>query len=113
MIDIKLVRDEPDRVRASQTARGEDPGVVDAILAADERRRSTLSEFEALRAQQKVVSRSVGAAMGAFSKAKKAAAADADQLEKAAHQARAQAGELSEQVKSLEAGGLGLPSKKG
>ncbi|MEP7331886.1 MAG: serine--tRNA ligase [Terracoccus sp.] len=103
MIDIKLVRDEPDRVRASQTARGEDPGVVDAILTADERRRSTLSEFEALRAQQKVVSRSVGAAMGAFSKAKKADAADADQLEKAAHQARAQAGELSEQVKSLEA----------
>ncbi|MDN5779943.1 MAG: serine--tRNA ligase [Humibacillus sp.] len=103
MIDIKLVRDEPDRVRASQTARGEDPEVVDAILAADERRRGALSEFESLRAEQKVVSRSVGAAMGAFQKAKKAGAADADHLEKAAHHARAQAGELSEQVKSLEA----------
>ena len=103
MIDIKLVRDEPDRVRASQTARGEDPGVVDAILAADERRRSSLSDFESLRAEQKVVSRSVGAAMGAFAKAKKAGADDADRLEQVAHRARTQAGELSEQVKSLEA----------
>src|SRR6478609_7066119 len=48
VIDIKLVRDEPDRVRASQQARGEDPGIVDAILAADERRRSSLGEFEKL-----------------------------------------------------------------
>ena len=72
MIDIKLVRDEPDRVRASQQARGEDPGIVDAILAADERRRSSLGEFEKLRAEQKTVSKSVGAAMGAFQKAKKA-----------------------------------------
>ena len=63
MIDIKLVRDEPDRVRASQQARGEDPGIVDAILAADERRRSSLGDFEALRAEQKTVSRSVQRAM--------------------------------------------------
>src|SRR6478672_10033029 len=60
VIDIKLVRDEPDRVRASQQARGEDPGIVDAILAADERRRSSLGDFEALRAEQKTVSKSVG-----------------------------------------------------
>ncbi|TQM64877.1 serine--tRNA ligase [Humibacillus xanthopallidus] len=102
MIDIKLVRDEPDRVRASQQARGEDPGIVDAILAADERRRSSLGDFEALRAEQKTVSKSVGAAMGAFQKAKKAGAPDADHLEKVAHEARAHASTLSEQVKSLE-----------
>ncbi len=103
MIDIKLVRDEPDRVRASQTARGEDPGIVDAILAADERRRSSLGDFEALRAEQKTVSKAVGAAMGAFQKAKKAGAPDADHLEKVAHEARTRAATLSEQVKSLEA----------
>ncbi|KRC88709.1 serine--tRNA ligase [Terrabacter sp. Root85] len=102
MIDIKLVRDEPDRVRASQQARGEDPGIVDAILAADERRRSSLGDFEKLRAEQKTVSKSVGAAMGAFQKAKKSGADDADHLEKVAHEARARAGTLSEQVKSLE-----------
>ncbi|CAN7566023.1 serine--tRNA ligase [Terrabacter sp. LjRoot27] len=102
MIDIKLVRDEPDRVRASQQARGEDPGIVDAILAADERRRSSLGEYEALRAEQKTVSKSVGAAMGAFQKAKKSGADDAAHLEKVAHEARTHAAKLSEQVKALE-----------
>ncbi len=102
MIDIKLLRDEPDRVRASQLARGEDPEIVDAILAADERRRSSLGEFESLRAQQKAVSKEVGAAIGAFQKAKKAGAADASHLEASAHAARTKAARLSEQVKGLE-----------
>jgi seryl-tRNA synthetase len=102
VIDIKLVRDEPDRVRASQQARGEDPGIVDSILAADERRRSSLGEFESLRAEQKGVSKDVGVAMGAFQKASKAGAADAADLERAAHAARARAARLSEEVKALE-----------
>ena len=102
MIDIKLVRDEPDRVRASQQARGEDPEVVDAILAADERRRSSLAEFERLRAEQKSVSKDVGALMGRFQRAKKAGEADAVALEAAAHHARTKAAQLSERVKALE-----------
>ncbi len=64
MIDIKLVRETPDVVRASQKARGEDPGVVDAVLAADEARRSSLREFEALRAEQKSFGKRVAAAAG-------------------------------------------------
>ena len=64
MIDIRLVRDDPDTVRDSQRARGEDPGLVDAILAADERRRSALAHFERLRAQQKAVGKQVAAASG-------------------------------------------------
>jgi seryl-tRNA synthetase len=102
VIDIKLLRDDPDRVRASQLARGEDPGIVDAILAADERRRSSLGEFESLRAEQKAVSKDVGAAMAAFQKARKAGAADADHLEEVAHTARTRAARLSEEVKALE-----------
>ncbi|MGN6754598.1 MAG: serine--tRNA ligase [Intrasporangium sp.] len=103
MIDIKLLRDDPERVRASQLARGEDPGIVDAILAADERRRSSLGEYEALRAEQKSVSKDVGAAMGALQKAKKAGAPDVADLEAAATAARERASELSDLVKSLEA----------
>jgi seryl-tRNA synthetase len=102
VIDIKLLRDDPERVRASQQARGEDPGIVDAILAADERRRSSLGEFESARAEQKTVSKDVGAAMGAFQKAKKAGAADVAELERKAEDARAYAAELSERVKGLE-----------
>ena len=64
MIDIKLLREDPDRVRASQRARGEDEGVVDEILAADERRRSSLTEFERLRAEQKSMGKQVAQAQG-------------------------------------------------
>lgn len=86
MIDIKLVREQPDTVRASQTARGEDAGLVDAVLAADERRRSALGEFEAARAQQKSIGKLVAAAKGE---------------EKAA--LLAQVKELAERVKALDA----------
>ncbi|WP_295697451.1 serine--tRNA ligase [Lapillicoccus sp.] len=64
MIDIKELRDHPEVFRASQKARGEDDGVVDAILEADLRRRSSLTEFEQLRASQKSLSKDVSTATG-------------------------------------------------
>ncbi|MGH3675046.1 MAG: serine--tRNA ligase [Mycobacterium sp.] len=62
MIDLKLLREHPDVVRASQTARGEDPGLVDALLDADAARRAAVSTADNLRAEQKAVSKKVGAA---------------------------------------------------
>ncbi|MEU3069898.1 serine--tRNA ligase [Streptomyces sp. NPDC006906] len=53
MIDLRLLREDPDRVRASQRARGEDVGLVDALLSADELRRSSGVRFDELRAEQK------------------------------------------------------------
>ncbi|MFJ9826977.1 serine--tRNA ligase [Streptomyces sp. NPDC101160] len=53
MIDLRLLREDPDRVRASQRARGEDVGLVDALLSADERRRSSGVRFDELRSEQK------------------------------------------------------------
>jgi len=64
VIDIKLLRDQPDAVRASQRARGEDEGIVDEILKADELRRSSIAKFEALRAEQKAFGKKVAAAKG-------------------------------------------------
>ena len=64
MIDPKLLREDPERVRASQRARGEDPSLVDAALAADERHRSSLAEFERLRAEQKSFGKRVARAGG-------------------------------------------------
>jgi len=64
VIDIKLLRDQPDVVRASQRARGEDEAIVDAILTADEARRSSIAEFEALRSRQKSFGKQVAAAKG-------------------------------------------------
>jgi len=64
MIDIKFIRENPDAVRASQKGRGEDTSIVDQLLAIDETRRTAITEFETLRAEQNVLSKSVGAAKG-------------------------------------------------
>jgi hypothetical protein len=49
VIDLKLLRDDPDLVRASQRARGESTAKVDTLLAADASRREAIARFEALR----------------------------------------------------------------
>ena len=64
MIDIKVLRESPDLVRASQSARGEDVTLVDRVIAADEIRRSAIVEFEALKAEQNTLSKSVGSVKG-------------------------------------------------
>ena len=64
MIDLKQLRESPDLFRSSQKVRGEDAGVIDQLLAADEERRNAISEFETLRAKQNTLSKSVGAAKG-------------------------------------------------
>lgn len=90
MIDINFLRENPDAVRVSQKGRGEDVTLVDRVLAIDEIRRAALSEFETLRAEQNVLSKSVGAAKGgekaallenAKSLADKVKAADAKRTE--------------------------------
>lgn len=62
MIDLKLVREDPDAVRRSQLSRGEDPALVDALIAADVARRSTIAAADTLRADQKAASKKVGSA---------------------------------------------------
>lgn len=64
MIDIKFLRDNPEAVRVSQRGRGESVELVDQVLAADDARRNAISEFESLRAEQNIFSKSVGAAKG-------------------------------------------------
>ncbi|MFJ7238077.1 serine--tRNA ligase [Streptomyces olivaceus] len=64
MIDLRLLREDPDRVRASQRARGEDVALVDSLLSADERRRSSGVRFDELRAEQKGLGKLIGRAAG-------------------------------------------------
>ena len=59
MIDPKLLRTDPDRIRRSLEARGQSAGVVDELIAADERRRQLIASSEAMRAEQKELSRQV------------------------------------------------------
>ena len=69
MIDPVLLRENPDVIRASQVARGSDPGLVDVALQADAERRAALATFEELRAEQNVFSKKVGQAQGDEKKA--------------------------------------------
>jgi seryl-tRNA synthetase len=86
VIDLKLLRDNPDAVRESQKKRGEDPTLVDTLLAADTARRNAISSADSLRADQKAASKKVGKA-------------SADDRPKLLQQAK----DLAEQVKSAEA----------
>ena len=62
MIDLRQMKEDPEPMRASQVARGNDPATVDAALEADARRRDALQAFEAARAEQKAFSATIGKA---------------------------------------------------
>jgi seryl-tRNA synthetase len=59
VIDLRLVRENPDLVRASQRARGADESLVDALLKADAERREAVTRADSLRAEQKTASQAV------------------------------------------------------
>ncbi len=86
MIDPRILREEPDRVRAAQAKRGLSDDVVDRALAADSSRRETIGVFETKRAEQKQLGKQIPQAQGE---------------EKAALLARTK--ELAAQVKQAEA----------
>ena len=64
MIDPRLLRDDPDRVRAGLAKRGLPGDAVDAALEADGRRRAAIVEFEAKRSEQKQLGKQVAQAQG-------------------------------------------------
>ncbi|MBU3642729.1 MAG: serine--tRNA ligase [Candidatus Nanopelagicaceae bacterium] len=64
MIDIKLIRENPELVKSSQRGRGEDESIVDRLIEIDSKRRDAISAFETVRAEQNLLSKSVGAAKG-------------------------------------------------
>jgi seryl-tRNA synthetase len=64
MIDPRLLREEPDRVRAAQAKRGLSDEVVDRAVSADETRRGAIAEFERLRGEQKQLGKLVPQAKG-------------------------------------------------
>ena len=64
MIDPRILRDDPDRVRAAQGKRGLSADIVDVALAADGARRAAIVEFEAKRGEQKSLGKQVAQAKG-------------------------------------------------
>ncbi|GIJ50069.1 serine--tRNA ligase [Virgisporangium aliadipatigenens] len=64
MIDLRLLREDPDLVRASQRTRGASESAVDTLLSADATRRESVAAFEALRAEQKQLGKQMPKASG-------------------------------------------------
>jgi seryl-tRNA synthetase len=101
VIDLRLLRKDPDLIRASQRLRGESTELVDVLLRADEERRAATQRFETVRAEQKSIGKDVAKASGdervallartkdlaVQVKAAEAAAGEAEQALKRAHMA--------------------------
>ena len=62
MIDPVLLRENPELVKRSQESRGESSAFVDDALIADSARRTAISEFETLRAEQNAFGKQVARA---------------------------------------------------
>jgi seryl-tRNA synthetase len=78
VLDIKLIREKADFVRARLATRGAgDEAKIDDILKLDEQRRKALAEVETLKATRNRVSKEIGALMGQ----KKLAEAEAKKAE--------------------------------
>ena len=60
MLDIKLIRERPDEVKQALATVGTAPEMVDAVLAADARRRQLITEAEQMRATRAATSKTVG-----------------------------------------------------
>ncbi|MCW2831183.1 MAG: serine--tRNA ligase, partial [Aeromicrobium sp.] len=86
MIDPRILREDPDAVRAAQVRRGESTDVVDELIGADEKRRSSIVTYEAVRGEQKQLGKMIPQAQG-------------DEKQ----QLLARTKELSQQVKDAEA----------
>jgi seryl-tRNA synthetase len=95
VIDLRALREDPDRLRASQRARGEDDAVVDILLELEERRRGALTSFEQLRAEQKSIGKSVSTASG---EERRHLLDRAKELAQQVRQAESQAGRLEEEL---------------
>jgi seryl-tRNA synthetase len=60
MLDIRLIREQPDAVKAGIIRRGDDPQIIDTILELDLHRRELLQEVEQLKATRNTVSKEIG-----------------------------------------------------
>jgi seryl-tRNA synthetase len=98
VIDLKMLREDPEAMKASQIARGEDPGLVDQVIEADAAHRAALAGFEALRAEQKAFGQTVARAKGAE---KQALVAQAKSLAGSVKTAQGVADAAKDQVKDL------------
>ena len=105
MLDLKLIRSDPERVKQALARRGAADG-VDQLLALDARRRELLPEIENAQAQRKTLSKQVGEAKQRGEDAAEAIAA----MEDVATRGRGLSDELAKVEAELNAALAALPN---
>ncbi|GAB4458305.1 MAG: serine--tRNA ligase [Armatimonadaceae bacterium] len=95
MLDIRLIRAEPDTVKAALAKRGENTDVIDALLAIDVERRHKQTEMENRKAEQNKIGPQIAQA--------KKAGEDAALLLARSTELKAQIQGLEESVRELDA----------
>jgi len=100
VIDPIVLRNDPERIRESQRRRGEDPAVVDRLIAADQQARDERQRFDELRAEQKALGKQIGPMQG---KLKNADDATKPELQAQVDELMAKAQTLADQVKAADA----------
>jgi seryl-tRNA synthetase len=60
MLDITLIREDPDLIRRAMTVRQLSDSAVDVVLSYDEQRRALIQDVEALKAERNAVSKEIG-----------------------------------------------------
>jgi len=103
VIDLKLLRENPDAIKASQRARGRNENLVDHVSGLDLKHREALADYESLRAEQKAQSKLVASAPKTEKAELVAAASDLSVRVKAANElATSVAAELDKAIWQLE-----------
>jgi seryl-tRNA synthetase len=103
VIDLKLLRENPDAIKASQRARGREEKLVDHVSDLDVKHREALAEYESLRAEQNAQSKLVASAPNSEKAGLVAAASDLSVRVKAANElATAAADELDKAIWQIE-----------
>jgi seryl-tRNA synthetase len=105
LLDLRLIRRDPDAVRAALSRRGE-AADVDRVLELDARRREILPDLEALRAEQNEANAAIAAAKQAGEGADEAIA----RMRDVAARAKQLEGELAEVDGALDAALAALPN---
>jgi seryl-tRNA synthetase len=93
MIDLRLLREQPDTVAAALARRGVDAQQLQRLQELDERRRTLIAEVDAVRAEQGTASRAIG----------KAAPEERQAMIDAAQAVKARVSELEEQLAEVTA----------
>jgi seryl-tRNA synthetase len=109
VLDLKLLRDDPDAAR-SALARRDAAGALDELLDLDARRRELLPEVEGLRAEQKRASQAIADAKRSGSDAS-AAIEDMQSMSRRVKEGQAEVATLKERIDALLATLPNLPAE--